>query len=315
MIPSRIDRLLNRLRMRQVALMLAIDEFRTLYAAARHLGMTQPAASKMLHELEDSLGETLFDRVGRGLMLNPAGQAVLNTFRTMRNSMASLERELHELRLGSSGKLLIGSTTYTVSNDLGVVVSVLKEEYPRLSIELSVDTSDRLIELLRDGRLDVVVARMPEPASPANLDCVFTPIGETSLSVVAACNHPLTQAPKKQHLEFQALSDYPWVFQLPGSPIREIVEQEFRSHYAALPPGLMETSSFLATIELIVNSRMIAVIPQSVANRYARHNLLRILPYTLIHTPMPRGSLVHRDRHINVVMRRFLDLMHDLPHS
>ena len=50
--PSHIDPLLNRLRMRQVALMLAIDEFRTLRAAAQHLGMTQPAASKMLHELE-----------------------------------------------------------------------------------------------------------------------------------------------------------------------------------------------------------------------------------------------------------------------
>jgi DNA-binding transcriptional LysR family regulator len=267
----------------------------------------------MLHELEESLGETLFDRIGRGLTLNTAGQAVLNTFRTMRNSMASLERELHELRLGSSGKLLIGSTTYTVSNDLGLAVSALKEDYPLLSIRLSVDTSDRLIELLRDGRLDVVIARMPEPASPANLDCVFTPIGRTSLSVVAACNHPLTQAPKRQRFEFQALLDYPWVFQLPGSPTREIIEQEFRSHHAALPLGLVETSSYLATIELIVNSRMIAVIPQSIANRYARHNLLRILPYTFVHTPMPRGSLVHRDRHINAVMRRFLDLMHGTP--
>ena len=56
---SRTEQLLNRLRMRQVALLLAIDEFRTLHAAAQHLGMTQPAASKMLHELEEALGETL----------------------------------------------------------------------------------------------------------------------------------------------------------------------------------------------------------------------------------------------------------------
>ena len=62
---SRTEQLLNRLRMRQVALLLAIDEFRTMHAAAQHLGMTQPAASKMLHELEEALGETLFDRVGR----------------------------------------------------------------------------------------------------------------------------------------------------------------------------------------------------------------------------------------------------------
>ena len=59
--------LLNRLRMRQMALILAIDERRTLRAAAAQLGMTQPAATKMLHELEIALGQPLFERVGRGL--------------------------------------------------------------------------------------------------------------------------------------------------------------------------------------------------------------------------------------------------------
>ena len=101
--------LLNRLRMRQVALLLAIDAQRTLHAAAQQMGMTQPAATKMLHELEDALGQPLFDRVGRGLQLNPAGQAVLNTFRGMRGTMEALNRELQELRLGGAGKLFIGS--------------------------------------------------------------------------------------------------------------------------------------------------------------------------------------------------------------
>ena len=302
--------LLNRLRLRQVALMLAIDEHRTLRAAAQRLDVTQPAASKMLHELEEALGETLFDRVGRGLLLNPAGQAVLNTFRNLRNSMAALGRELHELRLGSSGRLLVGSITAAAPTYLSAAMIALKEEFPLLSIELSVDTSDRLIDLLRDGRLDVVIGRTPEPTSPANQDCLFTPIGEEALSVVVACDHPLAQAPRKRRLPFAALLDYPWILQLRGSPLREIIEQEFRSHHAALPPGLVETSSFLTATDLIAHSRMIAVIPQSVANRFARHNLLRILPYTFTHSLSSWGSLVHRDRHINPVMQRFLELMH-----
>jgi DNA-binding transcriptional LysR family regulator len=56
--------LLNRLRMRQIALILAIEDRRTLRAAAGQLGLTQPAATKMLHELESALGQSLFDRVG-----------------------------------------------------------------------------------------------------------------------------------------------------------------------------------------------------------------------------------------------------------
>ncbi|MGE8444476.1 MAG: helix-turn-helix domain-containing protein, partial [Comamonas testosteroni] len=69
--------LLNRLRMRQVALILAIDERQTLRAAAAELGLTQPAATKMLQELEDALGQPLFERVGRRLQRNAAGERVL----------------------------------------------------------------------------------------------------------------------------------------------------------------------------------------------------------------------------------------------
>lgn len=296
--------------MRQIALLLAIGEFGTLHAAAQHLGMGQPAATKMLHELESAFGEPLFNRVGRGLLLNPAGAAVLNTFRGLRNSMAVLDRELEQLQLGSSGKLLVGSITAVAPTYLSAATIELKREYPLLSIELNVDTSDRLIELLRAGRLDTVIGRMPDPSSPANEDCVFTPIGEESLSVVVACDHPLAQAPRKRRLDFGALLDYPWILQLRGSPLREITEQEFRIHHAALPPGLVETSSVLTATDLIAQSRMIAVIPQPVAHRFARHNLLRILPYTFSHTLSLWGSLVHRDRHINPVMQRFLDLIH-----
>ena len=101
--PDSTPQLLNRVRMRQVALMLAIEEMRTLRAASGHVGLTQPAATKMLHELESAMGQPLFDRVGRGLQVNAAGARVLNYFRGIRGSMESLNRDLHELREGTAG--------------------------------------------------------------------------------------------------------------------------------------------------------------------------------------------------------------------
>ena len=81
-----------------------ISRYSGLHAAAQHLGMTQPAASKMLHELEDALGEPLFDRVGRGMRLNAAGESVMNTFRAISSHMVTLEREMDEQRLGSGAR-------------------------------------------------------------------------------------------------------------------------------------------------------------------------------------------------------------------
>ena len=138
----------------------------------------------------------MFDRVGRGLTLNVAGEAVLVTFRGMRNSMASLMRELQQLSLGNSGRLLIGSIDAATPTYLRTAMLTLKTVYPALSIELHVATSDLLVELLRDGQLDIVIGRMPEPTSTANQDCLFLPIGEEAVSVVVACNHPLAGAAK-----------------------------------------------------------------------------------------------------------------------
>lgn len=305
----RLDQLLNRLRMRQVALLLAIDENGTMHAAAQRLGMTQSAASKMLSELEESLGEPLYERVGRGLTLNPAGRAALNTFRSLRNSLAALGQELGELRHGGSGRLLIGSITAAAPVYLSEAILRLKESYPGLAIELHVDTSDRLIGLLRESRLDVVIGRMPNPASPLSQDCLFTPIGEEALSVVVACDHPLTRTPRKKAFPFEAFLDYPWILQLKGSPLREVIEQEFISRHAVLPPGLVETSSFLTAAELVAHSRMIAVIPFAVARRFDEHGMLRILPYAFIHSLSCWGSLVHRDRHVSPVLQKFLELI------
>jgi DNA-binding transcriptional LysR family regulator len=309
-LPKNRPALLNRLRMRQVALLLAIQEHRTLRAAAHHLGVTQPAASKMLHELEDAVGEALFDRIGRGLQLNPAGLAVINTFRGLRNSLAALSHELHELRLGSAGKLFVGSIMVATPNCLNDALIGLKRIYPLLSIEVLIDTSDRLVELLHKGTLDVVIGRMPETASAASQECVFRAIGEETISVVAACTHPLARRSTKKRLSFAALLAYPWILQPRGSPSRTMVEQEFLSHHVPLPRGLIETTSILIASNLIASSEMVAAMPLTIASQYEKHGLLRILPYTFTHTLTPWGSLVHRDRAINPIAQRFMDLLH-----
>ena len=308
-IPS-TEQLLNRLRLRQVALLLAVDEFKTLRTAASRLGMTQPAASKMLRELEEAVGEPLFERVGRGLKFTATGQAVLTTFRGLRNGVAALSRELHELPLGSSGRLLIGSISAASSTPLSEATIKLKQHYPLLSVEIHVDTSDRLIELLRGGKLDVVIGRPPEPASKSDQDCIFQPVGDEALALVVACNHPLLRGSVKGRVKFEALQSYPWILPLPGSPLREVIEQEFRSHHVPLPTGLVETSSFMTVTGLVAQSEMIAVIPKSISSVFSRHGLLRGLAYAFTHSLSPWGSLVLRDRPVSPITRQFLELLH-----
>ena len=302
--------LLNRIRMRQVLLMLSIHEHRTLHAAAHQLGMTQSAASKMLRELEEALGETLFDREGRGLKLNAAGQAVMNSCRSLRSTMTALGHELYKLRLGSAEKIFIGSIMVALPDCLSSALLETKSIYPLLSVEVVIDTSDRLIELLRDGTLDIVIGRLPKDAGPAGQECVFRPIGEEEVSIVAAPDHPLVNLSKNTPAPFESLMDYPWILQPQGSTSREVIEEEFVSHHVAMPTGFIETSSLLFTSTLLKRGNMLAVAPRSIAVQYEETGSLRIIPYSFTHRLSAWGSIVHRDRHTTPARDKLLELLH-----
>jgi molybdate transport repressor ModE-like protein len=296
--------LLNRLRMRQVALMLAIDEQGTLRAAAARLGLSQPAATKMLHELESALGLPLFDRVGRGLRLNAGGERVTSYFRHLRGGMEALNRELQELRQGSAGRLAVGSIMAASPGRLTQALLALKRQWPLLSIEVAVDPSDRLLAQLQDGVLEVVVGRQ---AAQGDADHLFCAIDDEALSIIAGRDHPLARA---RSVSFAQLQAYGWVLQPPGSPMRTLIDQEFQAHGMPLPRGLIETGSILTTMNLVRNSDLVAVIPQAVALDNAGHGMVRILPYRMRRSLQAYGSLVRRDRPLSQAAGEFLALLH-----
>ncbi|MFZ1181468.1 MAG: LysR family transcriptional regulator [Herbaspirillum sp.] len=296
--------LLNRLRMRQIALMLAIQEQRTLRGAAAQLGMSQPAATKMLHDLEDALGLRLFERVGRGLRLNGAGGRVLDYCQSLRGSTEALNRELLELRQGSAGRLAVGSIMAASPGRLTDALLGIKRHSPLLSIEVAVDTSDRLLAQLREGVLEVVVGRM---ADEHGGNYQFRPLDDEELVIVAGLVHPLA---RKRMISLEALLFYPWVLQPQGSPMRALIDLEFRDRGLALPRGLIETGSILTSINLVRSSRMVAVIPATVARSNAEHGLLRVLPFHFQRRLEAYGSIVRRDHALSRPARQFLALLH-----
>lgn len=296
--------LLNRLRMRQIALMLAVREQRTLRGAAAQLGMSQPAATKMLHELENALGIRLFERVGRGLRLSGAGERVMEYCQSLRGSMEALNRELVELREGSAGRLAVGSIMAASPGRLTKALLSIKQQSPLLSIEVAVDTSDRLLAQLREGVLEVVIGRVTDEHQGEYL---FRTIDDEALAVVVGTEHPLA---RKRKITLEALQNYGWVLQPPGSPMRALIDQEFRAHGLGLPRGLIETGSMLTTINLVRSSQMVAVLPATVASYHTEHGLLRVVPYPLQRRLEAYGSIVHRDRPLSQPAQQFLALLH-----
>jgi len=301
--------LLNRLRMRQVALLLAIEEHRTLRAAAAQLGMTQPAGTKMLHELESALGLALFDRVGNSLQINAAGKRVTQYFAHLHGSIEALNRELHDMRQGSQGRLAVGSIMAASPKGLTATLLALKARWPLLAIDIAVDTSDLLIAQLEQGVLEVVIGRPTAPRLGEMLPFPhrFRPIHDEALALVVGPQHPLVNQPG---LDFVVLQDYGWILQPPGSPMRAVIEQEFADHRMRLPRGLIETGSMLTSMSLVRNANLITAMPQVVACEYADHGMVALLPYRIGRSLASYGSLIRLDRPLSRPASEFLALLH-----
>jgi len=189
-LPS-LPSMINRLRFKQIALLIALDEFGSLHKAAESLHLTQPAATKALHEMEAALGVSLFDRSTRGMEATELGRCVIRYARLIQSDMRNLRDELSGMVQGKGGRLSIG----TIMGAAPVITRALlrlREIQPDASIEITEDTSARQLLLLDQGRLDMMVGRSSVSSHPNLYD--YEQLRDEPLCIVSGLNHPMAQA-------------------------------------------------------------------------------------------------------------------------
>ncbi|MCI8659478.1 MAG: LysR family transcriptional regulator [Lachnospiraceae bacterium] len=160
----------------------AVAQAGNISKAARELYISQPAISKAISKLEDSLNTTLFTRNSRGVQLTEEGRILFSHTKAAFEELASGERELKRIREFNLGHIRIG-----VSNTLCrfIMVSYLKgfiEKYPHMKITIESQSSTHTLTMLEQQRIDIGLTA--EPKASKNL--VFLPIMEIQDTFVAA---------------------------------------------------------------------------------------------------------------------------------
>lgn len=130
--------------------------------AAEKLYLTQPALSIAIRQEERRLGVVLFDRSRRPLGLTPAGEAYIRAVERMRYLEADLDRELEDLQELRKGRLHIGGTHYLNCFLLADVLAGFSRLYPGIQLEVSEDSSYRLVKRLERREMDLTFSCAPE---------------------------------------------------------------------------------------------------------------------------------------------------------
>ena len=280
----------SRLKTRQLLLLLHLYEQRSVLRAAEAASMTQPAASKLLAEMEDLLGVKLFERHARGVEPTWYGQVLVRRARAAMSEIGRAQEEIAALRSGRMGQASIGTVVNPGTTLVPQAVAEVKREFPDILIRVEMDYSRHLVAKLLDGQLDIVIGRIMGPEGAGELD--FEPLADEPHSVIARAGHPLANRGTLQHVD---LVRYGWVLPPADSVLRSRLDSMFLEHGVQAPMNAIETSSLPVTTNLLRGSDLLTALPVDSVAPLIQAKLLTVLPIDLGVRMESFGIILRRD--------------------
>jgi DNA-binding transcriptional LysR family regulator len=246
-----------------------VARLRSFSLAAEKLCTTQAAVSNRIATLERDLGVRLFERDLRNVSLTPHGQRALPQAEAIVRMVGEFERTIGDAN-NLRGTVMIGAIDSIVYAWLPRLIERVKEAYPNVTIDLTVDTSINLARQIQDGQID--------------LGLIMGPVVAPHIRNIALCSFDClwiaapTLALKTGRLRIADLSDYPIFAYSKGSQPHQAVLRAIEA--ADVDPGAVRVfnSNSLATITRLIRDGVgVAVLPQVVVQEYLEKGELRVL--------------------------------------
>ncbi len=209
-----------------------VAEHGNISRAAQHLCLSQPAVSGQLAALQQSFGEPLYVRKGRGVVLTAAGQTLLVPAMAVRRAMEQAWSCKQSSVKLLSGELKLGASTTPASYLLPQQVARFREAHPGVAVQMVDGNSQEIMSRLSSLDLAFIEGALPEQLLPGT---VVHPWYEDEVLAVMPRQHPLAG---KKEIDFKSLAQHPLVMREVGSGVRRLVEEAFRAAGIQLLAGL-----------------------------------------------------------------------------
>jgi DNA-binding transcriptional LysR family regulator len=252
-----------------------------------------------VRRLEAVLETPLFERVGRGIRLTAAGEALLSRARSLRIASEDTVREIGDLGRGLAGMIRVGTVPTVARFLLPPLTREFLKEAPGVTIKAIIGQNDVLKSALNAGELDLIVSFIPRSDES---QFVHHEIFEDVVVVVASRAH----AVHRKRARMKDLLAYKWVLASPGVATRQWIDHAFTTRGLPAPRVQIETNILLMLPPLIEKNNLLSFI----SRRHAGHgSLLREVP--LKETTMGRKFAVtyRRDSYLSPAGHRFLELL------
>ncbi|WP_405615870.1 LysR family transcriptional regulator [Streptomyces sp. NBC_00076] len=249
------------MELRQLEYFVAVAEEQNFTRAAERVHISQSGVSAQIRQLERELGAELFDRSTRTATLTVAGKAALEPARAALAAAGAVGQAVGQVTGLIRGRLTVGMVTGCTLTPLFDALAAFHRAHPGVEISLLEDNSDRLVEGVRAGAVDLALVGTAT-ATPDGLDAL-TIISERLVAAVPA-GHPLAN---KRRVTLRDLAAHPIVCMPPGTGLRTVFDRACAAQNIQ-PAIALQASAADAIADLAARGLGIAILSDSMAESY-----------------------------------------------
>lgn len=271
-------------------------------AAAQRLGLTQPAVSLHIRQLEARLNLRLIERVGKRIKPTSAGSTLLEHIGRIDAVVEDALLDLSSHAQGVAGQVVIGTGATACIHLLPPLLQVLRRQFPALDVRVSTGNTDGILRAVEENRLDLALVTLPAGGRSLSV----TPLLDDEF--VAIFSHEQQDLPAV--VTAQALGDWPLVVFEAGSSTRLLIDEWYLQAGLRVKP-VMELGSIEAIKELVAAGLGYSIVPRmSVAAEHHRRGLQ-------VHALMPPlrrtlGVVLRQDKPLGKALRQVLHALQTL---
>ncbi len=289
---------------KRLADLLAIAEHGSFSRAATALRVSQPALSLSMSVLEKELGVRVLIRERKGVRLTDYGEILVRSARSLQSTLGQAQEEIRLAQLDTSGPLAVGASPAGAAILIPQALALLSQDRRRYSISIIEGLDDSLIDLMRAGKIDMMVG-------PLNVDPPLSDIEDELLirdrfMVIMRPDHP---ARRQESLSLLDLRDARWVLPETGGAFRRQVDALFVAAGAQLPIDCVSTNSINAIKSIVAQTDYLSIMSDDLASADVRAGLLRAVPLSEFRRPRLVGIRRRRDVPLSSVALRFLQAL------
>lgn len=275
---------------RRLKALIELSRRRHMGAAADALGISQPAVSLMLRDIERDIGATLFERGVRGLYPTQAGETVIWQLKLALNEIRIAADEVAAIRGLKQGEVRVGVLSLGRTYMLPVAITRLLRKHPGLKISTMEGAFEVQVAALRAGEIDFVLGALRSPRHCKGLS--REPLLNDAMAIVCRAGHPLCTGAGI------ALADtlgYAWVLPHAGTPTRSLFETLFAARGISPPQIALETTDLSIIREVMLESDMLTLVSPHQYRRELSSGTLHQLALALPETARQVGLLRRTD--------------------